>query len=270
MTTAQNTPPAEATPHIYSAIRAIMDEVVGVAKAGEMVLGRGRNARVDYKFQKYDDMAAALGVAFRKQGVMIQAEITSLKITEWDKKRDDGSTQRNARVVIQKLFRFTSLVDGSTVQIEAAGEGADNSDKATNKAETSALKNALKQAFLLSTGEDDPDATRHDDTGRPVEQAVNDPWTQAERAVEQAARQQVQADQGQQSPPQLSPDQVAKAHKAVEAITQCRSTGDLDKLITWAGGWDLLSVRVDGQLLGARLIAAKATLPAGPPTHAEA
>jgi hypothetical protein len=254
--------PTEAAPqlpHILTAIRAIMNEVRGVAKAGEFKASTAANAQVRYRFQKYDDMAAALGAAFREQGVMIQGKIVSLDITEWDKSKD-GGLQRNCRVVLRKVFIFTSLMDGTHVEIEATGEGADNSDKAANKAETGAIKNALKQAFLLSTGDDDPDDTRHDDTGRPV--VVNDPWQQAERVVQAATQPQAQA-------PTVTRDQQEKAHKALAAIPLCATTGDLDKLREWASGWNLLSVPVDGVVLGARLIAAKGTLPAGPPTHVE-
>lgn len=252
--------PAEAAPqlpHILTAIRAIMNEVRGVAKAGEFKASTAANAQVRYRFQKYDDMAAALGAAFREQGVMIQARIVSLDVTEWDKLKE-GAQQRNCRVVLRKVFVFTSLVDGTHVEIEAAGEGADNSDKATGKAETAAIKNALKQAFLLSTGDDDPDATRPDDTGQSV--AVNDPWQQAERAVTRAGRPQTE-------PPTFTRDQQEKAHKALAAIPQCATTGDLDKLAQWAKGWNLMDVPVDGMVLGARLMAAKGTLPAGPPTQ---
>lgn len=226
--------PATATPappHIYAATRAIMAKVAGVPKAGEFKFS-SRDVDVAYKFQKYDDMAAALGSAFREQGVMIQASIIELTVTEWDKSKNNA-TQRNARVVIRKLFRFTSLVDGSTLEIEAAGEGADNSDKAVNKAETGALKNALKQAFLLSTGEDDPDSTRPDDTGQPV--VVNDPSQKLEQA-----------------------------RQAVAFLDRCNTTGDVDLVYEWAGRQDLLNVPVDGLPLGARLQAAKGTLPGGP------
>jgi hypothetical protein len=272
VTTAQTDPSAEATPalpHILTAIKNVMSKVYGVAKAGEFRQTKG-SVDPTYYFQKYDDMAAAIGAAFRDEGVMTQGRIVELKTSEWEKTSGTtGTSTRWCRVILRKEFIFTSLVDGTHVQIEAAGEGTGGDDKSTNKAETSAYKNALKQALTLSTGEADPDQTRSDDTGRPVERAVNDPWRQAEAVVEQAAREAVQGDLSKQPPRQFSPDQVEKARKVQAAIPQCGTTGDLDRLIRWALGWDLLPVRVDGQLLGARLIAAKATLPAGPPTHAE-
>jgi hypothetical protein len=258
VTTAQNDQQAEGTPHIYTAIRNVMDKVRGVPKAGEFRLGKGPNAKVDYKFQKYDDMAAAIGSAFRDEGLMIQARVVEVITDSWDKSSERG-LQRWCRVIIRKVFIFTSLVDGSTLEIEACGEGFDNSDKTSNKAETGAIKNAFKQAFVLATGDEDPDEVRPDDTGRPAEVAINDPWAEAHRAVAEAT-----------APGRIDRELPAKAHdlaaKALAAIDQCAHTADLDRLLNWAIQWKILSVPVDGGVpLGARLIAARATLPIGPP-----
>lgn len=262
MTTAQNDQQADGTPHIYTAIRNVMDKVRGVPKAGEFRLGKGPGAKVDYKFQKYDDMAAAIGSAFRDEGVMIQARVIEVITDSWDKSSERG-LQRWCRVIIRKVFIFTSLVDGTTLEIEACGEGFDNSDKTSNKAETGAIKNAFKQAFVLATGDEDPDEARPDDTGRPAEQVINDPWVMAERAVVEASALATPAGSVREWP--------AKAHdlatKALTAINQCNTTGDLDKLLHWAIEWKILPVPVDGGVpLGSRLIAAKATLPVGPPS----
>src|SRR6185436_5053198 len=220
VTTAQTAQPTEGTPHIYTAIRNVMDKVRGVPKAGEFIMGKGPNAKVDYKFQRYDDMAAAIGSAFRDEGVMIQAKVLDVTVDSWDKSSERG-LQRWCRVIIRKAFIFTSLVDGSTLEIEACGEGSDNSDKTTNKAETGAIKNAFKQAFVLATGEEDPDEVRPDDTGRPAERVLNDPWREAERAVVQAA----------QESRQWPSEAVGMATKVQGGILQCVSTGDLDKLL---------------------------------------
>lgn len=270
MTTAQADPAVAASPnHILTAIRAVMDQVRGVAKAGEFRQTKG--GAVTYNFQKYDDMAAAVGAAFRDQGVMIQATIVSLERETWDRANSFGVSQRWHRVVLRKRYVFTSLVDGSVVEHEALGEGSDNSDKAANKAETGCMKNALKQALLLSTGERDPDDDRPDDSGRPVERVANvhsmPSWAAAERAVEQAARDDVQGTLQGNKPREFPPDRQEKARKAAASINQCSTTGDLDKLFTWATGWDLLGIPVGDTVLGAQLLTAKAMLPAGPPSE---
>lgn len=62
------------------------------------------------------------------------------------------------RVVLAVQYRLTHAATGQSEEIEAAGEGSDFGDKATSKAMTSALKYALRQTFLIETG-DDPDRT---------------------------------------------------------------------------------------------------------------
>lgn len=62
------------------------------------------------------------------------------------------------RVIVQVTFALTHADSGQTEAIQTLGEGSDSGDKATSKAMTSAFKYALRQAFLIETG-DDPDTT---------------------------------------------------------------------------------------------------------------
>lgn len=247
--------------HILTAIRAVMATVRGIAKAGEMRASTAVNARIQYRFQKYDDMAEAIGTAFRDHGVMTQGTITEISYHNWDKKNKDGGTTMWTSCRLRKAFSFTSLVDGSHVTIEAAGEGSDSSDKATNKAETAAYKNAIKQAFTLSTADDaDPDETRPQVQGenvqvRNAEVRQQNPWL----AVEQAASQPTVVDMGTGRNTEL-------AAKAIEALGRCRTTGDALKLTQWAMEAGVLNVNVGGGSVAARIIAARGTLPQGAPT----
>jgi ERF superfamily len=230
--------PAASPPHIWSAIRAVMRDVRGVPKAGEFKSGLGRGG-IQYRFQRYDDLADKLGAAFRDHGIMIQAKTSDVKQESWDKETSNGH-QRWCRVIVTKAFFFTSLQDGSRVEIEASGEGVDNSDKATNKAETGALKRALLQAFLLASGEEDPDDTRPDDTGRPMEVAVNDPWF----AVDQALM-------APSTPP--TDAQAGKVAEALDYIKQVESRDHLVKLATWCARLRILTVAPDNTSIAARL-----------------
>jgi hypothetical protein len=58
-------------------------------------------------------------------------------------------------------YRFVDARSGEELTVRVAGEGADPGDKAPYKAMTGALKYALLQSFLLSTG-DDPEDDRAD------------------------------------------------------------------------------------------------------------
>lgn len=69
------------------------------------------------------------------------------------------------RVIVQATFTLTHAESGQAETIQTLGEGSDHGDKATSKALTSALKYALRQAFLIETG-DDPDHTPSDQQER--------------------------------------------------------------------------------------------------------
>lgn len=62
------------------------------------------------------------------------------------------------RVIVQATYTLTHADSGQSEALQTLGEGSDSGDKATSKALTSALKYALRQAFLIETG-DDPDET---------------------------------------------------------------------------------------------------------------
>ena len=66
-----------------------------------------------------------------------------------------SSSDRIARVVMN--YRFVDARSGDELSVRVAGEGADPGDKAPYKAMTGALKYALLQSFLLSTGDDPED-----------------------------------------------------------------------------------------------------------------
>lgn len=159
-------------PAIYAAMHEVMTSVRGFAKSGH-ISGGGAN----YSFQRFEDMAEKIGDAFRAHKIFVQATVTDHSLVTWEKHgtyNGKPTVTTWARATVTKAFSFTSLVDGSTLTVEARGEGTDNSDKATNKAETAALKNALKHGLMLSTRDDaDPDAERPSDTARPQEAVRN-------------------------------------------------------------------------------------------------
>lgn len=77
------------------------------------------------------------------------------------------------RVTLRATFRFHHAPSGTFIDVQSLGEGADVGDKATNKAQTSAKKYALNQAFLIATG-DDPDETPSGEQRRG--QGAPPPW----------------------------------------------------------------------------------------------
>lgn len=251
-------PAPTATAHIFSAIREVMAAVRGVAKAGEMK-SNPNSRQVQYTFQKYDDMAEAIGKAFRDQGVMTQVQVINCGRDSWDKPTQTGST-RWTSAWVHMAFHFTSLVDGTTVEVQALGEGADSSDKATNKAQTAAYKNALKIALTLSTSEDDPDASRPEIPGGQGAQVRNDPWRVAEDAVRAATADEVAG----KPPKEFGDDQREKVNKLAAGVGQA-SMEDLDKALAWATKWNLLECPVpNGGTLAGLLLTARGMLTGAP------
>ena len=59
---------------------------------------------------------------------------------------------------VETVYRYTHAASGTFFDAAVIGSGADAGDKAFLKAMTSALKYALRQPFLIETG-DDPDDT---------------------------------------------------------------------------------------------------------------
>lgn len=150
---------------ILGAIRAIMADVTGVGKHGQM----DPAARMgNYKYQRYDDLKRELGAAFRTHAVFVQSTTTNLV----NERMGDGG--RLSRVVVSVTYRFTSLADGSELSFDSHGESIDKSDKATGKAMTMALKTALVQAFMLAAEDtEDPDATRPGEDDAPSRREPN-------------------------------------------------------------------------------------------------
>lgn len=247
--TTTDTPATEAVAHIYHAMRVIMAEVRGVPKTGEL---KNRSGVLQYHYQRYEDMAERVGDACRDHLVFPQSEVKELRLTEWEKKGDGGYVTMWARAVVVKRFIFTSLVDGSTLTVEASGEGSDSSDKAVNKAETSALKNALRHGLLLSTrDEQDPDA---------------------ERPGEELPRETVRNARPTEPPPDPSSsvtglDVPGTLRGLVEsARTKAKTKADINALWTWAAGHNLLGLVPEGeeQALHVILRASGGMLPDGP------
>ena len=94
---------------------------------------------------------------------MVEAGI-SVRPTGWEVLDSSNFTTARGgqmnRAVLRGSFLFQHI-DGTSVLVQSIGEGMDSGDKAFNKAQTGAYKYALRQTFLIETG-DDPDTTPSD------------------------------------------------------------------------------------------------------------
>jgi hypothetical protein len=111
---------------------------------------RGHNERHNYSYVTAADLAGSVGDILAELGVVVIPQLQSIS-TETPR----SSSDRIARVVMN--YRFVDARSGEELSVRVAGEGADAGDKAPYKAMTGALKYALLQSFLLSTGDDPED-----------------------------------------------------------------------------------------------------------------
>ena len=132
-------------PLIYSRLASVMADIKPVAKSGY-------NPSQRFNFRTVDDTVAHVQQAMTKNGVIMIPEVLNAS-------HELQETAKGGFVTIcHVLVAYTFYAeDGSSVTMSMQGEGRDHGDKATSKAMSMALKYALFQAFLIPTGDGDPD-----------------------------------------------------------------------------------------------------------------
>lgn len=149
---------------IHHAINGVYNNVGYVAKKGKVDIGNNRS----YKFAGEAEFIAAIRPEMAEAGIYQQplsVQIIANERIEFVKEWDGKVTRTyQHRVVIQSTYRFTHIYSGTFVDVVAVGEGMDSGDKSFNKAMTGANKYALRQLFMIETG-DDPDKYASDEHG---------------------------------------------------------------------------------------------------------
>lgn len=167
---------------IHRAILAVISEIPPVSKDGTLTLGSNT-----IPFQKYDDILDALSPVLLKHGIVTYPEVrqhrTELQVAsepmtmaQQDKEtglisaagreiRDGKIPTTRAWAYVEYGLRMVFVGDNSEVTPSAVGESYDtNSDKATAKATTAALKRILTVTFKITDRSEgkleevDPDA----------------------------------------------------------------------------------------------------------------
>ncbi|KUN96168.1 ERF family protein [Streptomyces caeruleatus] len=171
-------PPAgmpEDAPRIFSVVNAVMRDTVPVGKNQE-------NQQQRYKFRGIDDVMSAMAGPMRAHGLFILPSIAEHRA----ERRGDKMTH----VVITMRYHVYGPA-GDCLVADVPGEASDFADKATNKAQSAALKYLLFTVFMIPV-----DGRSIDDGDRehPVEPTAEH---RAEREQRQQQRRQ-QRGQGQQ------------------------------------------------------------------------
>jgi hypothetical protein len=201
---------------VLAAVWAVMKEVTVIAKGD-----RGPKEQGSYKFRSADDVVDTLGPAFRQHGLFLQSEVVTVDneayVTTGTDRQGNERVTHWCRTRVVMNYQITSLVDGSSLHFGASGEGLDQSDKSSNKALTAAMKYALCQAFVIPTGDPDPDS-ESPMVDTPAARAIAE-----RRAQEQAARppavpvaSPVPAPAAEQSSPTAQPEQERTAAQSYE------------------------------------------------------
>ena len=144
------------TETIHTAMVAIMDEVGYVQKEGKM------QGAISYRFAGEADFIHAIRPAMVRHGVYFYPSAITNHTSE-TYQTSKGSVMNLDKVAME--FTFVHAASGTSFKAVAMGAGADSGDKAIPKMLTGALKYALRQSFLIETG-DDPDNTSSDDQER--------------------------------------------------------------------------------------------------------
>jgi len=136
--------------NIHEALHAIYNNVGYVQKQ------KGEN--LNYTFAGEGAFIRELRPAMIKHGVTISvSQMDSLVQEHYITGKYDTKMVRST---IHVAVKFTH-VSGDSITVEAYGEGSDAGDKSLNKAMTDAYKYALRQTFMIETG-DDPDKEAED------------------------------------------------------------------------------------------------------------
>jgi hypothetical protein len=132
----------------------------------------GTNTKQNYKYVRATDMARAVRGALQKAGVYAQSVFTVLRTYEvptFASLKGEGNAMQ--AVDVSCSVEFIDSETGERVFASGLGSGTDSGDKAVYKAQTGALKYALRNAFLIPD-ESDPEADEATDNATTAKPAV--------------------------------------------------------------------------------------------------
>jgi len=145
--------------NVHKAILEVMDEVGYVYKGGKMDFGNTK-----YSYAGEADLIKALRPVMVKAGLTLHCkaitpiETNDFNVTKAGYQGKPDTTTTNHRALMNYTFAMCHAESDTSIEIAAIGDGIDVGDKAAYKAATGALKYALRQTFIIETG-DDPDKT---------------------------------------------------------------------------------------------------------------
>jgi len=157
---------------IHTALLEVMNSIGYVHKTGKMDFGNTK-----YTYAGEADLIKALRPELVKEGITFCCSgIHTINAEDFttEKRWNENVTKTvNHRFVANYFFQFTHVESDTSITVNAIGDGLDLGDKAPYKAATGALKYALRQTFLIETG-DDPDRTSSDEQKMTKQEIMED------------------------------------------------------------------------------------------------
>jgi len=153
--------------NIHEAIIGVMKEVGYVQKQ--------KKGTLKYSYAGEAALIAALRPAMINHNITMQSTYPTVDFGAFTTNK--GYVMNSARV--HGEFTFTHAPTETNIVVRAIGEGMDTGDKAIYKAMTGAFKYALRQTFVIETG-DDPDKERLEETKEtaPPTEKEREPFTE--------------------------------------------------------------------------------------------
>jgi hypothetical protein len=111
-----------------------------------------KSENLSYKFASETGFIQEIRPAMVENGVTVS-------VSKMDNLTQESYTTKSGAVMMRSTIHGVvtfSHVSGSSISVESYGEGSDSGDKSVNKAMTDLYKYALRQTFMIETG-DDPD-----------------------------------------------------------------------------------------------------------------
>jgi hypothetical protein len=140
------------TRQIFELIPKVMADIGAVAKTQ-------KNEAQKYMFRGIDALYQAAHPAMVAHGVFCAPEVVERTEYRYEKVNDYGKATTWVHVMLKIVHRFYAP-DGSFVAVTTVGEGLDNSDKASSKCMSAAMKYALIELLCIPTADiEDSDRT---------------------------------------------------------------------------------------------------------------
>lgn len=246
--------------HIHAAMIHIMRDVTAVGKDANAPAKMG-----GYAYRKVDDIMNAVGTSMRVHGVYIRPEVVANERKSW---QSNGSLV--TEVVLTMRYHWMSGVDGSSFSVLVLGEGRDNGDKATSKAQAMCYKTMLLQAMCIPledvTGFD---VEREDTSGmvpdrqQPQRQQGSAYGYGHQPQQSPGGQAHAQAQQAPPPPPEREPRTETPEELAAKALTAVRNANtpeDVDKITRYASDLGILEVMVEQAQLQLHITAQRGIL----------